>query len=635
MKKPSLLLLLFPNRRTLGYLAILAVTLAFAIVLGWTSLGAQIDDDAYDVMFRLHPPAPFHTHCIILAIDDATFNSMGGVGGYRAMWTKAFEQIKRANPKAAALDVVLSDPWKDPAEDQRLGRAMQAIPNLVLATHLDNDSGRWEDPLPMFRQHAAAIGHDGADELSADGVTRVIPLEERTATERHWSLALEAFRLAKGAPILESPDDLQIGDELIPAARSGGISRPLRVLYTRQPVPSVSLKDLVDNPELAARFNGQVVFIGVTSISATYDRVATPYGQGRIPGVEVHAQLFETLERGNFLTGASNLSVLSFCVLVGVLAGLIFAFLSGWPAYTAAAVLLVAAPITPFLFFRQGIVFPFFAPFASAWLTAIAAASYQHFVVRRALRLAETEKHHYQQAIHFVTHEMRTPLTAIQGSSELMGRYNLSEEKRKQIAEMINQESKRLARMIQTFLDVERLSDGQMELKGEAFQVREIVEACVARARPLADRKRIGIVAEPLDGTLEGDRELMEYAIYNLLTNAVKYSPPDTQITVSCRLVADGKSSGQLRLSVQDQGIGMDAKELRQIFRKFYRTKRAEASGEAGTGIGLSIVEQIVQHHGGKMEVTSQPGQGSCFTVVFAAAFPSTPRRINCSVAAQ
>jgi signal transduction histidine kinase len=98
------------------------------------------------------------------------------------------------------------------------------------------------------------------------------------------------------------------------------------------------------------------------------------------------------------------------------------------------------------------------------------------------------------------------------------------------------------------------------------------------------------------------------------LTNAVKYSPPDTEITVACRT-----NGTQLRLSVQDQGIGMDTKELRQIFQKFYRTKRAEASGEAGTGIGLSIVEQIVQYHGGKMEVTSQPGRGSCFTVVFAA----------------
>jgi signal transduction histidine kinase len=106
----------------------------------------------------------------------------------------------------------------------------------------------------------------------------------------------------------------------------------------------------------------------------------------------------------------------------------------------------------------------------------------------------------------------------------------------------------------------------------------------------------------------------MEYVVYNLLTNAVKYSNPDTQISVACRL-----EGGQARLSVLDQGIGMDAKELHQIFKKFYRTKRAEASGEAGTGIGLSIVEQIVQHHRGKMEVTSEPGKGSCFTVVMPA----------------
>jgi signal transduction histidine kinase len=561
-------------------------------------------------MFRLNPPAAAAPHCIILAIDDATFNSMGGVGGYRAMWTKAFDFVKQANPKAVALDVVLSDPWKDPADDQQLGHAMQGVRNLVLAAHLDND--RWEDPRPIFRQYAAAVGHDGADELSADGVTREIPLEERTAMERHWSLALEAFRLAKNAPIIESPRELQIGDEVIPAARAGAVGRPLRVLYTREPIPSVSLKALLDNPRLTARFNGKVVFIGVTSISATYDRVATPYGQGRIPGVEVHAQLLETLERGRFLTDASDLAVLGFCLAAGILAGLIFAFLSGVTAYATAGVLVIIATAAPFLFFRAGVVFPSFGPLASAWLTAIAAASYQHFVVRRALLDSETERHRYQEAIHFVTHEMRTPLTAIQGSSELMGRYNLTDEKRKQIAEMINLESKRLARMIQTFLDVERLSDGQMELKKEPFEVCELVTACLGRARPLAERKNIHIQTQELEGTLEGDRELMEYAVYNLLTNAVKYSPPDTQITVACRI--DG---AYLRLSVQDQGIGMDAKELRQIFQKFYRTKRAEASGEVGTGIGLSIVEQIVHRHGGKMEVTSEPGRGSCFTVAF------------------
>lgn len=614
MKNPS------PSKKTWGYVAVVAVTLAVAVLIGWTAFASQIDDDAYDFFYRLHPPALHPPQSMILAIDDATYGAMGGVRAYRTMLARALELLAPVEPKVIAIDMVLADK-EDAEEDDRLQRAMRGTKNLVLVAHLEG--GKWEDPLPQFERAATALGHDRADELSADGITRQIPLELRASRERHWALALEAYRLARGARILESPVDLEVGSAVIPASRAS--DRALRVLFAPAPIPQISLLDLVRKPELAERFRGQTVFVGVTSISATYDRVATPFGQGRIPGVEVHAQLFETLENGKFLTGSSNLGTLAFSLATGVVVGLIFALLAGWRAYVCAGILLGAVTMTPYLFFRQGIVFPFFMPFASAWLTAIAAASYQHFVVRRELRRAETERHHYQQAIHFVTHEMRTPLTAIQGSSELMGRYNLTEEKRKQIAEMINQESKRLARMIQTFLDVERISDGQMELKRETFEIREIVDSCVARARPLAERKNIAIVTETLEGVIEGDRELMEYAVYNLLSNAVKYSPADTQVTVACRVEGE-----QLRLSVQDQGIGMDAKELRQIFQKFYRTKRAEASGEAGTGIGLSIVEQIVQHHGGRMEVTSQLGHGSCFTVVFAArSRASRPRALS------
>src|SRR5579871_3716297 len=103
----------------------------------------------------------------------------------------------------------------------------------------------------------------------------------------------------------------------------------------------------------------------------------------------------------------------------------------------------------------------------------------------------------------------------------------------------------------------------------------------------------------------------MEYAFYNLLTNAVKYSPSNTEVTVSTIREGD-----QCAISVRDQGIGMDQKEVRKIFQKFYRTRKAEESGEAGTGIGLSIVEQIVVQHGGTIEVKSRPGEGSCFTLV-------------------
>jgi two-component system sensor histidine kinase SenX3 len=200
-----------------------------------------------------------------------------------------------------------------------------------------------------------------------------------------------------------------------------------------------------------------------------------------------------------------------------------------------------------------------------------------------------------------------------------MGRYNLPEDKRKQIAEMINSESKRLARMIQTFLDVEKLSEGQVELKKDRFGAGEIVETCLARVAPVAERKRIALRQEGVaEALVTGDRELMEYAVYNLLTNAIKYSPAETTVRVSGAF--DGAA---LRLAVADQGIGMDQKELKKIFTKFYRTRKAEASGEAGTGIGLSIVEQIVAHHGGRIEVFSRPGEGSCFTLVLPATAPT------------
>jgi signal transduction histidine kinase len=155
-----------------------------------------------------------------------------------------------------------------------------------------------------------------------------------------------------------------------------------------------------------------------------------------------------------------------------------------------------------------------------------------------------------------------------------------------------------------------------MELKREAISVKQMVEICVERVRPLAERKHIGITLEPVSDelTVTGDRELLEYACYNLLTNAVKYSPQHTEVTASAR-----KSDSWIHIAVKDQGIGMDQKEVKQIFQKFYRTKKAEESGEAGTGIGLSIVQQIVEQHGGRIEVMSRPGAGSCFTVVMAA----------------
>src|ERR1017187_2119545 len=128
-------------------------------------------------------------------------------------------------------------------------------------------------------------------------------------------------------------------------------------------------------------------------------------------------------------------------------------------------------------------------PGTSAVVLATAgAAAWRHLLARRERDRAENEKIRYQQTMQFVTHEMRTPLAAIQGSSELIGRYgSMPEAKRKQMAELINAESKRLARMISTFLSLERLSENGTEFKQERFPLNELIERCATRARPLAD----------------------------------------------------------------------------------------------------------------------------------------------------
>jgi signal transduction histidine kinase len=590
----------WPGRVTLGYIAILSASFAVAMIAGWTSLAEGMEGSAYDWLFSVQPPAPVNATSVVLAFDEAALLETGGMRNLRRTLANTLNRIVSERPAVVAIDILLSDEG-DPDENVALQRALAETRNLILASDVIPGSNTWEEPQSSFRRHATAVGHVHA---APDPVSRKLPLEVAAGRDRRWAMALEAYRLRTGAAVIEeSLNSLSLGTVEIPARRETG-----RALYIRYsdgiPVASVMAANL---PEL----RDKVVFIGVTAQSAARDRLMTPLG-AMMSGVEIHAQAYETLARQKFLTPASLSSVAAICFAFACTAGCIFAFLSGWRAYVLAAGLVAVAHATPHLAWANGHIFPYLAPLWAAWLSVFTAASWQYFVVRGQLRKSESDRARYQQAIHFVTHEMRSPLTAIQGSSELMGRYNLNDAKRKEMAEMINAESKRLARMIQTFLDIERLTDGQMEIRSEAFEAGDVIRPCMDRARPLAERKQIELRLDEIQASmLRGDRELMEYAVYNLLTNAVKYSPAETLVTVSAQ-----RDHDTLRVAVRDQGIGMDEKELRSIFQKFYRTKKAEASGEAGTGIGLSIVEQIVAHHGGRMEVTSAPGQGSCFTMV-------------------
>src|SRR5579884_3185646 len=343
-------------------------------MFGWAQFGATIDGYAYDFLFSRNPPPSTNTQAVIVGLDNTTFERLGGTRRVRGILAETLEAMAKSQPAVVATDIILHDRG-DPSEDRLLAQAMSKMKNLVLAT--DHTKAGWEDPLPEFARSAASLGSVSADELSPDGVTRFVALANRGHRKQRWELALEAYRLSKGAPrIVESPDALQIGSLVVPARYSKDWS--IRILYSREGVRQLSAVDVINKPELAAQLRGKVVFVGVTSLLFTRDRVVTPLGGGQITGLEANAETFTTLERGQFLTDATDSSVVGVSILVTVLAGLIFAFLAGWPAYLAGAILLVAAHVTPFVLFGDGVVFSWFAPLATAWLALVGAACYQH-----------------------------------------------------------------------------------------------------------------------------------------------------------------------------------------------------------------------------------------------------------------
>jgi signal transduction histidine kinase/CHASE2 domain-containing sensor protein len=212
-----------------------------------------------------------------------------------------------------------------------------------------------------------------------------------------------------------------------------------------------------------------------------------------------------------------------------------------------------------------------------------------------------------------VTHELKTPLTAIQGMSEVLSQFDPDATERRQMHLTINDEAKRLARMIDEYLDLTRLESGVHRPRFSPLRIEQVVERSLLMLDPLARQRNIRLdreFAQDLPATL-GDVDLIGRAVTNLVSNAIKFSPRDAIVTV--RTAADERF---LRVEVIDRGGGIAAEYLPRIFEKFYRVPRVSDVDIPGTGLGLSLVEEVADLHGGRVMVESKPGAGSIFTLL-------------------
>lgn len=214
----------------------------------------------------------------------------------------------------------------------------------------------------------------------------------------------------------------------------------------------------------------------------------------------------------------------------------------------------------------------------------------------------------------FVAHELRTPLTTILGYASLLDQSagRLSVDQMHDMTTVITRHCRRMNRLINDLLDISRLEAGEpLPLQTTMFDVATLLDRLVEELRSqLNPSPRINLLVEVSSRPVEimGDPDRIEQVLINLLSNAIKYSPEGGDIII--RL---GFEREEMYFAVQDHGMGMTPEQVESLFSKFYRTPDARARGIKGTGLGLHLVKQIIESHGGQIQVHSIPGQGSTF----------------------
>ncbi|MDA2927540.1 HAMP domain-containing histidine kinase [Acidobacteria bacterium AH-259-G07] len=213
-----------------------------------------------------------------------------------------------------------------------------------------------------------------------------------------------------------------------------------------------------------------------------------------------------------------------------------------------------------------------------------------------------------------VSHEFRTPLTSMRHLIELLvGGVVSGQEHRHQYYAILAHETERLHRLVESLLNFGRMEAGAQEYSFEPLDPAELVKDVVEefQAETTTDSHRIELSAESRAPMIHADREALSRALWNLLDNARKYSPDCPTIWVE--LAPQGE---QFAIRVRDGGQGIPSEEQKEIFQKFARGALSKALNVTGTGIGLAMVQHLVQAHGGQLRLESQPGHGSTFTIL-------------------
>jgi signal transduction histidine kinase/ActR/RegA family two-component response regulator len=211
-----------------------------------------------------------------------------------------------------------------------------------------------------------------------------------------------------------------------------------------------------------------------------------------------------------------------------------------------------------------------------------------------------------------MSHELRTPLNAVLGWTTILKQNKQDEAKLARGLDVIERNARAQARLVSDLLDVSRIVSGKLRVSAKKMQLSAVIHAAVEVVRPAAEAKQVRLVVDlaPDLGVMVGDTERLQQVVWNLLINAIRFTPPKGQVMVTAQ-----REASAIGVRVEDTGIGIPAEHLPHIFERFRQVDSSTTRAQGGLGLGLAIVRHLVEAHGGTVEARSEgAGRGSSFT---------------------
>ncbi|MGB8338976.1 MAG: CHASE2 domain-containing protein [Burkholderiales bacterium] len=652
--------------------------LLFTLLLSQSSLFQRFDNAAADMQARLLARRLNVDSVVIVDVDEesmALLQPLLGPWPYRRdVYAAATDFLYTSRAKSITYDILFSEPR---AGDADFAKSLTKANNVVLAasalnypfersaeyrTQLDAAAWpiaqnekvlqlMWRDitmPLPIFTRPLAA-SQTGVISLRPDiddGIHRRIPLLHSAYGKTLPSLALASLYAGQPIPdskIINNNQTLTINNLSLPITADGQAfvqfpsnASSFKVLSFYQLVHAAF--NVAARPELnypgaeaiAAQIKGKRIFVG-SRAAVLGDYISTPM-DAKYPGLFMLALSNQAIEQNRILA-PRKLALDVVLILLAVMVPLVLfeqrARRSA--AFSFIPLLLMGAIITVlscgFYFNKQStsVFFPLIAGLAT-YLMLLVLRGLSLYLEKQKLgfeKMAVEEAYELKSSfMSHMTHELRTPLTAIIGFNKLLDDKKLDSKSHQQYTQLVDKNSQHLLSLINNILDQARIEAGQMKITAEPTLLRDAVEDVAASLAALALQKNLRLTTSYADGmpdafVLDGFR--LRQILINLAGNAIKFTERGN-VTLNCNW-----KNGQLEIEVADTGPGLSEEALQRIFVAFEQADDNVAKAHGGSGLGLTISNNLAQLMGGHMQVTSKIGAGTRFTLIIPAAPCAAP----------